>query len=164
MSPKAFAAALRAFSQSVRLSPDPAASLADLAELMAVRADSMQRTNEVIATAVEQICKGAPEKFKVEVLSQVTAFMVGDVETLPDLDMDKFMADADPVGAFDHDELAFPPLVGQHSLADLDIFALTAAGIDDRVWADMPDEEKKLHRDLALAKLHQEHAADQAAA
>lgn len=72
----------------------------------------------------------------------------------------------------DHDELAFPPLqpivatMGGHDFtaADLSELARDAAGLTPEAWAAIPGEEQSVHRELALSRLRQEHAADTAAA
>lgn len=145
MSPKAFAAALRNFAAAVALSPDPAKSVAELAELLAVRADSLQRTKEAIAAAVEQMCKGAPAEFKSDYLAPVLAFIVGDVETLPDLDMDALMSRADQLGAFEVDEPAFPPLGDHIGTADGEELAFLASNLSREDWAALPDCDRAHH-------------------
>jgi len=155
MSPKAFAAALRNFAAAVALSPDPAKSVAELAELLAVRADSLQRTNEAIAAAVEQMCKGAPAEFKSDYLAPVLAFIVGDVETLPDLDMGALMSRADQLGAFEVDDLAFPPVVGSDAEATAaariyvgngsEAIAFQKSGLSLADWAALPDCDRAHH-------------------
>lgn len=168
MSPKAFAAALRDFAAAVALSPDPAKSVAELAELLAVRADSLQRTNEAIAAAVEQMCKGAPAEFKSDYLAPVLAFIVGDVETLPDLDMDALMSRADQLGAFEVDDLPFPPVVSSDAEATAalrlyqdtgpEVAAFDASGLTLADWAALPDCDRAHH-----IAVHQQLAAKAAA-
>lgn len=172
MSPKAFAAALRNFAAAVALSPDPAKSVAELAELMAVRADRDQVLLDALAKAMGKLCWAAPPAFQDSFVTPALAFIKGDSDTMPDLGVDLMFGEERHAGPLDHDELAFPPLSPlvqvregfDVSEAALSVMACEAAGLAPEVWAAMPGEEQAVHRTLALSKLRQEQSTDTAAA
>lgn len=179
MSPKAFAEALRDFARAARISPDPSGLVADLCEMLAHRADSQQLLLDAAITTLDKLCSGAPADFRASFVAPALAFMRGDSDTMPELDLEAMFGAAPgalgQVGPLDHDEMAFPPLdpaiqVGEgRTMPYSEVRKLAATdyaahhGPAATPFDQLPDEEISLWVSVALHKLRQEQPADQAA-
>ena len=145
MSPKAFAAALSDFAAAIALSPDPDKSVADLAELMAVRADRDQVLLDALAKAMGKLCWAAPPAFQDSFVTPALAFIKGDSDTMPDLDVDLMFGEERHAGPLDTDEEAFPPLGDHIGTNDGEELAFLASNLSREDWAALPDCDRAHH-------------------